>query len=75
MAGMEQGDPAYDWVDDDELSAEETLRRFAALSPTRVGVTAGEQVAAEEPRTAGGASKTFTEQLWPGKDLRELLVS
>jgi hypothetical protein len=25
----------YDWVDDDTMSAEETMRRFRALKPTR----------------------------------------
>jgi hypothetical protein len=26
-------DDAYDWVDDDSMSAEETMRRFEALGP------------------------------------------
>lgn len=73
MAAMQHGDPDYDWVDDDELSAAETLRRFAALAPTRVEMPAQPAIGLAAT-TTGGASTTFTEQLWPGSP-REPVVS
>jgi hypothetical protein len=73
MAAMEHGDPAYDWVDDDELDAGETLRRFAELAPTRVEMPA-QPALGGAGATAGGASTTFNEELWPGSR-REHLVS
>jgi hypothetical protein len=71
MTSMEHGDPAYDWVDDGEMSAEETLRRFATLLPQRVGPVAD----SDQATSRGGASETFTEVLGFEGDRREPLVS
>lgn len=52
-AAMRKGEPAY-WVEDESLSAEETLARFAALHPQP---TTG-------PRTFSGCPSTRT-LTWP----------
>lgn len=62
---------AKDWVDDENLSREETLRRFEALSPepTR-GPLPGGAVVATAPRTYSGATTvTRDEQVKPTSDL------
>jgi hypothetical protein len=79
MAGMERHDPAYDWVDDEELSAEETLQRFEALSPESVelpSVRHGALVVSIASVNQGtGASSVFVEQVWPAGDVQAQLVS
>jgi hypothetical protein len=80
MADMQHDDdPAYDWVDDDELSAEETLRRFAALSPVTVELPTASGgpvvVSIASANRGAGAIDVVVEQLWPSLPDQEQLVS
>jgi hypothetical protein len=76
---MEHGDPGYDWVDDDELSADETLRRFAALSPVQVELPTAETgpivVDVASANRGSGPGATVVENLWPTVSDQDQLVS